>query len=666
MKESERTIERLIDENARLRRLIVDLEGSDSGVQRKEDTSIDKLESLDAIQLLSQIGIWSYDIIRQKLIWSEGMFRLWGLDPNLGTPEFAEHQKYIHKDDFRLFDNAVREAVEQGKPFELELRICRPDGEERTIITTSDSKFDSSGQVIGLFGTNQDITKRKQAAIALAHSHDLMSYVIEHFQGGVAIHDKDLNYIYVSQRYLHDYKVKEKDIIGKHHYDVFPDLPQKWREVHQKALAGVISSADNDPYYRDDGTMEWTRWECRPWYESDGSIGGIIIYTEVITDRKQAELELIETKEKAEANKKHLDSIINNIADPVFVKDQQSRLLIVNEAFCTLFGLSKGDIIGKTLAEDVTPEEMNSFLKIDRQVLADGVPNINEETLTVRGGETQILSTRKTRFIDENGKRFLVGVIRDITEHQQTELELIKAKEKAEESDRLKSSFLANMSHEIRTPMNSVLGFSELLKEPGLSGEDQKNYISIIETSGERLLHTINSLIEISKLEAGETHISLSEVIVSEALEYVFELFKPEADSNKLSFSYLNSVPESELIITTDKEKLYGILINLVKNAIKYTNKGFIEFGFEKKDDCIEFCVKDTGIGIAEDQQRTIFERFIQVEMDEVRTIEGSGLGLAITKANVELLGGTIWVESEEGHGSQFYFTIPNHAKTKT
>lgn len=150
------------------------------------------------------------------------------------------------------------------------------------------------------YGIVTDITERKSSENALIHSHNLLSYIVEHTRSAVAVHDRDLNYIYVSQRYRDDYKVKEKDIIGKNHYEVFPDLPQKWRDVHKRALEGQISSADDDPYFKEDGTVEWTRWECRPWYELDGSIGGIIVYTEVITDRKKAEEALLKAKKDAE------------------------------------------------------------------------------------------------------------------------------------------------------------------------------------------------------------------------------------------------------------------------------------------------------------------------------------------------------------------------------
>ncbi|MDG6244649.1 MAG: PAS domain S-box protein [Methanolobus sp.] len=169
------------------------------------------------------------------------------------------------------------------------------------IRATSNPILDDDGEIRFIVEQLQDITERKRAEEALKHSYNLLSYIIEHTRSAVAVHDRNLNYIYVSQRYLDEYKVKKDDVIGKHHYEVFPDLPQKWRDVHQKALAGETLNAENDTYLRDDGTLEWTRWECRPWYEADESIGGIIVYTEVITDRKRTEDELLKAKEAAEA-----------------------------------------------------------------------------------------------------------------------------------------------------------------------------------------------------------------------------------------------------------------------------------------------------------------------------------------------------------------------------
>jgi len=249
--------------------------------------------------------------------------------------------------------------------------------------------------------------------------------------------------------------------------------------------------------------------------------------------------------------------------------------------------------------------------------------------------------------------------VQDITERKLNEEELIKARDKAEESDRLKSAFLANMSHEIRTPMSGILGFAELLKEPGLSGEEQNRYIGIIQKSGNRLLNIINEIVDISKIESGSMDVFLSETNINEQVEFIYNFFKPEVEAKRIAFFCHCPLPFGEAIITTDREKVFAILTNLVKNAIKYTREGSISLGYKKTDSELEFFVKDTGIGIPKGRQEAIFERFIQADVSDRMAMEGAGLGLAITKAYVEMLGGRIRLESEEGNGSVFYFTIP-------
>ncbi len=249
----------------------------------------------------------------------------------------------------------------------------------------------------------------------------------------------------------------------------------------------------------------------------------------------------------------------------------------------------------------------------------------------------------------------------EITVEERTR-ELLKAKEHAEESDRLKSAFLANMSHEIRTPMNGILGFSELLKEPGLSGETQQDYIRIIEKSGTRMLNIINDIVDISRIEAGLMKIKMQESNINEQMQYIYTFFKPEVDAKGMKLSINIPLPTEDANITTDREKVYAILTNLVKNAIKYSYEGTIELGYVKRDNNLEFYVKDTGIGIAHDKQDVIFERFIQADTPKEWARQGAGLGLSITKAYLEMLGGKIWVESQEGVGSTFYFTLPYNA----
>lgn len=238
----------------------------------------------------------------------------------------------------------------------------------------------------------------------------------------------------------------------------------------------------------------------------------------------------------------------------------------------------------------------------------------------------------------------------------------IKQREKAELADKLKSAFLANMSHEIRTPMNGILGFAEILKEPDLSGEQQQECISIIQKSGARMLSIINDIIDISKIESGLMKVELTTFCLNEQIDYIYSFFKPETDKKGLIFSAKTSLPHDKAIINCDSEKLYAIIINLVKNAIKYTHEGSIEFGYilsAEQPDMLEFYVKDTGIGIAKDRQEAIFERFIQADINDRQAYQGAGLGLSIAKAYIEMLKGSIRVESEPGKGTIFIFQIP-------
>ena len=374
-----------------------------------------------------------------------------------------------------------------------------------------------------------------------------------------------------------------------------------------------------------------------------------------ITDRKQAEKTIINRR-------KMLRTLIDNLPDMIYIKDVACRIVIANIADVRNIGYpSEEEVLGKTDLELFHGEIGEHRYKNDQKVINSGKAIINqvEYFLNKEGKRCWMLTTKIPLRNNEGEITGLIGIGHDITERKRIEEELTKAKEKAEESDRLKSAFLANMSHEIRTPMNGILGFTELLKAPKLNGETQQRYIDIIEKSGNRLLSIINDIVSISKVESGQIDISISATNIDEQLEYVNVFFRPEAEKKGIRLLCKKGLSEQKTIVQTDREKIYAVLINLVKNAIKFTHEGSIEFGFEKKENYLEFFVKDTGPGITKKQSKIIFERFRQGCEFQNQSYEGAGLGLSISKAYVELLGGKIWVESKLGEGAVFYFTIP-------
>lgn len=243
-------------------------------------------------------------------------------------------------------------------------------------------------------------------------------------------------------------------------------------------------------------------------------------------------------------------------------------------------------------------------------------------------------------------------------EKEKRAAELIIAKEKAEESDKLKTAFLQNMTHEIRTPLNEIIGFSGLLSKDNLSKEDITDFTSMISESGQRLIEIVNNVIDISKIQTGQIQLDNKLVQIDFLLIDLLNIFRFSANAKNLTLRYRlpSNIP---LTIYTDEMRLRQIFRNLLNNAIKFTNSGSIEFGCIELEDSIEFYVRDTGIGIPKELHERIFNIFIQAELSISRSYEGAGLGLSISKGLVELLGGTIRVESELNEGSTFYFTIP-------
>jgi PAS domain S-box-containing protein len=382
----------------------------------------------------------------------------------------------------------------------------------------------------------------------------------------------------------------------------------------------------------------------------------VLISTHDISLSKKGE----EAKKITDEKILQLSQVVEQSPVSIIITNTKGQIEYVNPKFIESSGYSKEEIIGEN--SQFLNSEHSTYDKYKDlwQTIKKGKNWKGEFNNKKKDGTLFWESATISPFVNEDGKTtHFIAITEDISQRKLAEKELITAKYQAEESDRLKLAFLANMSHEIRTPMNGILGFTALLKEPKLTIKSQLKYINIIEKSGIRMLNIINDIIRISKVESGQLEVLLTETNINESFETLYAFFIPETTKKRIQLIYSNKLTSEENNVISDNEKLYAIFTNLIKNAIKFTNEGTIEFGCEKKGKNIEFFVKDSGIGIIQSQQQLIFERFRQVNETVSRSHEGSGLGLAIAKAYIEILGGIIWVESEEGKGSSFYFTIP-------
>ena len=494
-----------------------------------------------------------------------------------------------------------------------------------------------------------DITERKQTEQALLESEKKFRSITEQMSEMVFVTDSKGYVTYVSPTVEKVTGYKPDEVVG-HLFSEFMVEEDISRAVEHfsVALSHHLSNQVLEFKYRKKNGSCFDTEVHSQYFDNNGSAGVIGLILD-ITDRKQTEKQL-----------KKLSAAIQQSPAVVVITDPLGDIEYVNPMFTILTGYSSEEVIGnnpRILQSGLTPAEV--YENLWQTILSGGIWRGEFQNKKKNGElfwETAVISA----ILDNKGViTNYVAVKEDVTAQKKMLGELIEAKEKAEESDRLKSAFLANISHEIRTPMNGILGFAQLLKEPDVSEEEQSEYIDLIQQSGERMLSLINNLINISLIEAGEMKLHLTATPVNELLRDLYAFFKPEMNKKGLLFTCSTPLPDSESIIQTDNGKLAQILTNLIQNALKFTNSGTIDLGYKKIKSTLEFFVLDTGIGIAHDMKEKIFDRFHQVNNRMTRTHEGAGLGLSISKVYVEMLGGTTRVESSENRGSEFYFTLP-------
>jgi PAS domain S-box-containing protein len=551
----------------------------------------------------------------------------------------------------------VKQINRKGRLADVELQLKRKDGSYIIVLENSHSVCNKEGKILFYEGTLIEITERKRAEEALKESENRYHTLIETLQDGLSLFDfkGKLVYFNLRKKLMLGYK-DDKDFFKVNTYDmIHPDDRERAGKYFRELLAKGAFSHRELRILRKDGSWFWAEFSATVLKDANGNPHLVMDSMRDISERKMAAEEL-------KLRIKQLRQIIDLVPSYIFAKDIDGKFLLANKALAEVFGLSPEEIHGKKDSDyGATPEQIRWYRKHDLEVIKKGKPVfIPEEQVLRKDGTLGWFQTVKIPYTHPGcSKPAILGIATEITERKRIETDLIKAKEKAEESDRLKTAFLHNISHEIRTPMNAIVGFTSLLETPGLADDTHRQYIEIINNSSSQLLSIISDIVDISNIETGHVKLTSSKTDLHRLIEKLYEQYSPEADLAGLKLSFQTRPSNGAVWIMADETKLIQILSNLLNNSLKFTLNGSITFGYEMKLKVAEFFVRDSGKGIKPEDNEKVFDRFYQGDASENNKTEGTGLGLAICKGLVELMGGRIWAMSKRGNGSEFRFTVP-------
>lgn len=489
----------------------------------------------------------------------------------------------------------------------------------------------------------RDISER----VVTQKNLEVFKRVLDKVSDSILAASTDGTLVYANKQFIEEYGVKGELGVQKV-YDLPVSLHTK--EIFEKRVQEIRDNGGSMGYharYTRVGEVKERVHQVSTFIMEDGQEEIVWFFTQDITD-------VIKNRDELRELNYLLDAILNNIPVYMFVKDPEDdfRYLYWNKALANHSKIPASRALGRTDFE-IFPERSDAekFHQDDLELMRTGERLEMQETYVTAAGETRIVQTLKTHIPLVGRVPLIIGISWDITNVQNIEQELIQARIKAEQSDRLKSAFLANMSHEIRTPLNAIVGFSRLMTTTD-NREDEKLYSEIINQNSDVLLQLINDILDLSKIEAGTFEYIKQPMDLGEMCHNVYEIHKGRVQEG-VTLTLDNE--NDSLMINEDKNRILQLITNLITNAIKFTYEGEIHFGFKLKKDYIDFYVKDTGIGISEEKLSHIFGRFVKLNS----FVQGTGLGLAICQMIVEKMGGAITVESELHEGSTFRFTIP-------
>lgn len=622
----------------------------------KEKTEASE-ERFNLAMKASNDGLFDWNLETNEIYYSPGWKQMLGYQEHELPNDFSVWEKTTNPDDVkRSWELQQKLISKQIDKFVIEFKMKHKEGHWVDILARAEALFNENGVATRIVGTHTDISQRKQIEEALKESDWKFKALFEKGPIGVAYHSmvydntgKPIDYFFLdaNQTYL---ELTGVDPRGKYVTEAFPGIendPFDWIGVYGK-VARTGESIRFEQYL--EANKRW--YDCVGFqYKPDHFVAAFLD----ITKRKQAE-EALRISESIK------NAMVSNISDVIVIIDENGNNKYKSPNVTKLFGWTPEELVGKNALFNIHPDDIDIAQKSLQTIYSEHNAFVKTEIRYLcKNGSYAWIEIAIINLLNDKDIKGILGNYHDISERKKAEMDLVAAKEKAEESDRLKTAFLQNISHEIRTPMNAIMGFSSLLPTNFNNKEKLQSFADIINQRCNDLLCIINDILDISKIESGQNLIIIDQCNINDLfseLQLFFADYQYRLNKQHIELSFQLLKNESFNLIKTDKLKLKQILINLITNAFKFTENGSIKCGVKLQNNMLQFYVSDTGIGIPVDKIDYIFQRFAQIKNNKLLNIGGTGLGLPIAKGLVELLGGHIWVDSITNAGSTFHFTI--------
>ena len=553
----------------------------------------------------------------------------------------------------RAVTQRLRQCLERGETFIGETINYRKDGTEYFVEWQAAPVRDAGGKTTHFMAIQRDVTERKRAQEQLAAEENLLRQFIQHTPAAIAMLDTQMCYLQASERWIQDYHLADQDIIGKSHYDIFPDVPQRWRDIHQRVLAGAVERCDEDPFPRADGSTDWLQWEARPWRKAGGEIGGLIFFTQVITERKRAEAALRDSEERYR-------SLINNARDAIFTLAADGTFTSLNPAVEAIAKISRADWLGKPFAPMVHPDDLPRATEMFARVLKGEQVPVHE----LRGHPSlprpalmeMTLSAQK----DETGKIIgVLGVGRDITERKRLETQLFQS-QKLETVGKL----AGGIAHEFNSIMTAIIGQSELLATDLPPGDPLHHNADEIRKAADRAATLTRQFLAYGRKQLLRPEILDLNSVLSGMEPVLSHLVGRNVDVRLVLSPGLPPVK-------ADSGQIEQVIVNVVMNAADAMPNGgkltletahatldqeyVRRFPELKAGEFVMLAISDTGVGMSDAVKARVFEPFFSTK----DVGQGTGLGLATCYGILKQSGGHISVYSEPGRGSTFKIYLP-------